>query len=289
MGKFEKAFDYQVKYTLLKDSIEGSEIKQHVIDIEKKYELAEKEKEILKNKIIIEQHKTAQSKQLIFIVILIVAIIGTTWWYYIKKKQQVLASKIELNNERTRIAMDLHDHVGAELTLVSAKLDTRIFKSKRETEKEDLQKITNQVRQVSTILRETVWSIIEETISTEQLFSKIEDFANKQLSGSNLKFEGMNETTNTTLNPQVALSIFRISQEAITNSLKYSNASTISLEIKKQKQQLLIRVSDNGKGFDVDNSSTGYGLRNMKKRISEIDGRIIIKSSSKGTIVTLIL
>jgi signal transduction histidine kinase len=81
------------------------------------------------------------------------------------------------------------------------------------------------------------------------------------------------------LTPLLALNLFRISQEALTNVLKYANASKVEIQISSRS----IIIQDDGQGFDFQTIKKGYGLTNMESRAKEFNGTFHISSSNKGT------
>src|SRR5690606_10290939 len=83
------------------------------------------------------------------------------------------------------------------------------------------------------------------------------------------------------------MNIYRIIQEAVNNSLKYATADEVEVNISKGKNHYQIEIADNGKGFDPDSVEMGNGLNNMKKRAREIGATLQIKSSKKGTAISL--
>ena len=84
------------------------------------------------------------------------------------------------------------------------------------------------------------------------------------------------------------VNIFRVIQEGINNSIKYANATEISVNITESDSKINIEVADNGSGFDINSTELGNGLENMQKRIDEINGEISIHSeNNKGTIIKI--
>jgi signal transduction histidine kinase len=190
-----------------------------------------------------------------------------------------------LNNERNRIARDLHDNLGAELTIVTSKLYTKIFKTEKQTEREELEHISKQTRNASIVLRETVWSIKSEKLTVTSLRNKIEEFYNR-LEDPNifsLNFQISNEDFE--LGPLLALNLFRIAQEALTNILKYADAKHVHIEISNK----VLKISDDGKGFDIEKVKKGYGLNNMESRAKEMNASYSISSSENGTEIKILL
>ena len=143
-------------------------------------------------------------------------------------------------------------------------------------------------------LRDTIWAMNKNNISIEDLQARITNFIEK----AKLFTEKTNFTfiVSPEINPDHTFSsvkgmnIYRIIQEAVNNSLKYSGADDIRVSIEKGISAYEIKVSDNGNGFNTENVSDGNGLNNMKKRAKDIDGELDIRSSdSEGTLITLLV
>lgn len=94
------------------------------------------------------------------------------------------------------------------------------------------------------------------------------------------------------LNPTMALQILRMLQEALTNILKHAQAKSVRVETAAEADRLIVRVADDGKGFDVEGkieAPTGRGISNMQRRARSIDAQVEIASSDRGTTVTISL
>lgn len=94
------------------------------------------------------------------------------------------------------------------------------------------------------------------------------------------------------LNPTMALQILRMLQEALTNILKHAKAKSIRVETMAEVDHLIVRITDDGRGFDVAtavSTPTGRGIANMQRRARSIDARVEIVSSANGTTITVAL
>jgi signal transduction histidine kinase len=124
-----------------------------VVQIE--FETNEKEKELLGERIKAERFQS----WLWILGLLLIIVLLTALSIQIKrtseKRKLALKSSKDLEFERMRIARDLHDNLGAELTIVTSKLDTKIYKTEKELEKEELEQIAKQTRNAAIVLRET--------------------------------------------------------------------------------------------------------------------------------------
>ncbi len=129
-------------------------------------------------------------------------------------------------------------------------------------------------------------------ISIEDLHARILSFVEKAKSATeNIKFEiNQNIDSKISLSSIKGMNLFRVIQEAINNAIKYSEASKISIHLKKESDKIFISIKDNGIGFDIKTVDLGNGLSNMEKRINEIDGKVKINSKiEKGTEINIIL
>lgn len=288
--EYSNAYYHLDQYLKLRDSIQNIEIEERVSTLEKKFKLTKKDRQILTKEIELSKKQSAIERQIVIIISLVLSIIVITYWYLNKRKKHQLQHYIEMNSERSRIAMDLHDHLGAELTIINSKLDTSAYKSKSESEKETLTKISSQVRNAGKTLRETVWSIQKEVTTIKELIERVESFSDQLLGKSETKLISNTNSPNHVLTSQQALDLFRIIQEAINNAYKYAKASQINLNIEKDQNQLFCMIKDNGLGFDISQKTNGFGLHNMRQRIKNLKGNFTLDSSiGKGTSISIII
>ena len=97
--------------------------------------------------------------------------------------------------------------------------------------------------------------------------------------------EGLKQTKFTSIE---GVNIYRTIQEAINNSMKYAESKKIKIDIKHQNNDIIIAIEDDGKGFDSNSVEFGNGINNMKKRITDISGKIEINSKLNiGTTVQI--
>jgi len=278
LGNYQIAFVLLEKYEYKKDSLLVENNMKQILELQAKYKAGEQERKLLDQTIELDKKEKAIQLQITLIVILFLFILLIIWRFRLRRQQQQLMTHLAMNQERNRIAMDLHDHVGAELTLVSSKLDIQSYNEKRESEIANLHAISNQIRNVNVTLRETVWSIQNETITVAELLERVETYVQNIFNG-NIKYTGKSNSPGFELSPQVALNLYRICQESCTNCFKHAGASTLNLSITLNKKQLSLTIKDNGKGFDPNIKASGYGLNNMKQRVAKINGTMDIKSS----------
>ena len=204
-----------------------------------------------------------------------------------KKRLKNLQHKYQLQLERERIARELHDNVGSQLTYLINKIEDDHISLSNEQE---ASKLSNFARGTMRELRETIWALNSKEVAPEDLENKIKQLArlHKDFNQSIEVDWCANNHHPPGINPLKALNIYRIIQEALNNAGKYSQASMVTVRIEHSENRLRVTVTDNGKGFDPEQINEGYGLKNMRKRAQEMNSEFNLSSElQKGTIISV--
>ena len=139
-------------------------------------------------------------------------------------------------------------------------------------------------------LRDTIWAMNKDSITVEDLKSRIANFieqAKASLNGINFEFK-CKVSKDFTFNSKEGINIYRIIQESVNNAIKHSNATEIIVSIFEEENQFKVIIQDNGEGFDVTSlSSNGNGLQTIKNRANELKASIDFISDNNGTKVVL--
>ena len=205
----------------------------------------------------------------------------------------VIKTQNKLQEQRLRISRDLHDNIGSQLTFIISSIDNLKYISKDANSKlkDKLSRISSFTGDTIHQLRDTIWAMNKSEISIEDLHARILSFIEKaKIATENIKFDIKQEINeNFTLTSLKGMNVFRVTQEAINNAIKYADASKINISISKNNNNLKISIKDNGTGFDINTVELGNGLSNMEKRMNEIDGKINISSKkNSGTDIQII-
>jgi signal transduction histidine kinase len=211
-----------------------------------------------------------------------------------QKKLRQLQMEQEVQKEKQRLSRDLHDNLGSQLTWLSNNI-SQLERSQQEQKPVDqkLEQLKEGAGELMQTLRETIWIINKEKVSLVDFFDKLVNHAVRHIEAYpplQLQTEE-NISVNHQLNSGNALQLFRICQEAITNACKHAQATTLTLKADADENNFFITISDNGKGFEIDNKElTGhYGLMNMEERARESNLLIKIESPpGLGTHITII-
>lgn len=200
-----------------------------------------------------------------------------------QQAQQEMQEKIQ--SERLRLSRDLHDSLGAELTLISSTADSEAYVRQDESKK-GYEQIGEISRNASNILRDTIWAIRKDTLDVEEFVGKLMQFIHRRQGALSIDFvNDIREEIQ--LTPSQSLNLFRVCQECIHNTIKHAKAQVMKIEMRTNKGQIEIDLTDDGVGMGT-KYSDGYGLNNMRERIAEIGGTIIFKSEpGKGTSVSV--
>ena len=179
--------------------------------------------------------------------------------------------------ERKRIASDLHDSVSHELLSLK-----NTFEEKTDVTNSKIDAIINDIRIISRNLhpimfdkiglKESIIQLVERTQLTNNFMVTAEiDYSSDLLSSTELQ-------------------IYRIVQESLSNIIKYAQAIAAKITIQENEKYILIEIKDNGKGFNVTETLNGkraFGLHNIIERSRAIGGETKILSSEKGTIINI--
>lgn len=213
-----------------------------------------------------------------------------------KQKAQRRLKQMEqahaLERERTRIAQDLHDEMGAKLCRISFLSEhVRRGKSLPEELHEQIAIISDASREVLHSLDEIVWAVNPQNDTLEHMASYLGQYAEDylQMTGIQCELNLPTELPALPLSSHTRHHLFLAVHEALTNILKHSHASRASLSLSLHGERLEILVADNGRGFTTPNKS-GDGLINLEKRLTDIGGRCFVESiPGRGTTIRFIL
>lgn len=210
-------------------------------------------------------------------------------------QQKIISSKIVENqeNEQNRIAKEIHDGIGQMLTglkfsLESINLDDR---EKSEQKIEYLKKLSLDIIKG---VRTATFNLMPPELSDHGIVSSLAKLTQElsKLTGKEILFYNKTDFDQR-LDSLIEINIYRLTQEAINNAIKYAESSHIIVQLSHSETLLSIIVDDNGKGFDVNsvdkkrNSESGMGLLFMKERIQYINGRVFMNSiPGEGTRIT---
>jgi signal transduction histidine kinase len=206
--------------------------------------------------------------------------------------QKDLDRQLMLERERARISQDMHDDVGASLTRISMMSDlVKSMTGIREDARQWLGQISGTSREVTEEMDQIIWALNPKNDNLEGLASYIRRFASEYLEPTSIDcvFDFPEEMPDSALSVEVRRNIYLVVREALHNVAKHSWATRVDLGLKIYDLGFRILIKDNGKGFEPEKLELhGNGLVNMKKRMNDIGGEIVIQSKvGEGTEIEL--
>lgn len=306
INDYKNAYLFKKRFANLNDSLLDASYLQSMAGVQHKYEVEKKEKEIISLHSANLQ-KSTLNKFLIgsTIALVLLGLLGyrnfktkqklhKTQIIQLEKDKQLLAIDAMLKGqeeERSRLAKDLHDGLGGMLSGV--KLSFVNMKENLIMDTESVTSFEKSILQLdNTIaeLRKVAHNLMPEALVKFGLKNAILDFCNSMQLSSKTKIIFEQLGTERLLSNTADLYIYRIVQELINNAIKHADADQILVQLTKTNDKVLLTVEDDGKGFNTEliRSAKGIGLKNIQQRVDYLKGKIDIASqAAEGTSVNI--
>jgi signal transduction histidine kinase len=218
-----------------------------------------------------------------------------TWWF--KVALALLAGVVlwmifairlarvrALQRERLRIARDLHDEVGAGLGTIALLGE---FIEQHPTAS-DGQEVRQMALQTIDSLRDIIWFIDPSFDRMDHLVARLQAIAKARLPGFELNFRSSSDFKRTPLPLTFRRNMIPLFKEALHNILKHACARRVEIQVRNERNEFKLTISDNGSGFDPGKPVDGNGLKNMHRRAGEMNGRLeILRPPAGGTTLRL--
>lgn len=202
-----------------------------------------------------------------------------------------LKQKVRIEKLRLNIARDLHDDIGSALGSINILSKTATRKLEKAGTREEImgafEKIGDSAQSTLESMDDIIWSINPEKDHWQDLLVRMKEFALPILEARNIRLEMHNNATNIDrLSMQSRRTIFLVFKECITNAVKHADCTLIRVEIAFGNGMFLLSISDNGKGFDTQESTNRNGIRNILHRAHLLEGNVRVESSpGEGTTI----
>jgi two-component sensor histidine kinase len=210
------------------------------------------------------------------------------YWLYRFRVSKLL----EIERTRTRIATDLHDDIGTNLSKIS--LLSEIVKMQSAGENGEKMRMLEVIGETSResvgAMSDIVWAINPKKDSLADMTRRMRQHAEEVFleKGVTVKFNAPEDNKNLKLSMDIRRELYLIYKEAVTNSAKHSDCQTVEINFQVRQNQLFLSIKDDGKGFDSSENFSGNGLQNLKIRAKKINAKLEVKSEiGNGTTVFL--
>jgi len=207
-----------------------------------------------------------------------------------ERQMKELANRLieSLEAERNMIALKLHDELGQEIVALNAEflfLENHLGSCDNES-RETLEKIRRQLKELSQSARQLSYSLHPSMLEDLGLVPTLHWYIDKYVESAGIAVELTTAGVDEQLTGEVALTLYRVAQEALTNVVRHAGARTVTIRLIRGYPDVIMQIEDDGKGFEVDAVSPGHGLgiAGMRERTERIGGRFRISSRpSRGT------
>lgn len=190
--------------------------------------------------------------------------------------------------ERKRFALELHDNLGATLTSVKWRLEAINKHNLPPKERKNYESIVESLKNVYSDVRFISHNLLPTELERDGLIEALSKLVSDINNSGKILIHIQNEGIE--LNKKVSFEMYYILMEILSNILKHAEATFVKISFKKIDDKLTVTVKDNGRGFDVDHTSNGVGIQNIKERAKSISADITFVSKiDKGTEIVIIL
>jgi len=301
LNKTSEAYLFLKESTTVKDSIINTASEQKIAELQTLFDTEKKKQEIAQQALKISKRNIML---IAFSVIFILSIISFYLFYNRYKLRQEKNLQEELikeeekrstaileseENERQRLARELHDGVGQLLSATKLNLSTLDIKNihGENAIQNSLDILDDSIKEIRNISH----NMVPDMLLKFGLQKAVDDFISKinQTKKIKIDFECI-AFAEESLNDSAKLMLYRIIQESVNNTIKYAQATQLNIQLSADENEISLLMEDNGKGFDVKEAMEkgGIGLKNMQLRTHYLKGKLEIDSSPKnGTTIII--
>jgi len=209
---------------------------------------------------------------------------------------------LEIEKVRTRIAADLHDEIGSGLTKIAILSEYALQDEVKEekllegnhnpnSDDNSIQRVGKIARNLVDSMMDVIWAIDPKYDSLQDFIFNFKNYAYEVCEAKNINLQiKTKDIENIKVNSQTKRCLQLISKESLNNSLKYSECSNIVYSLSVKNKNIILKIEDNGVGFDSSNTKYGRGISNMEKLVNELSGSFNYETGlGKGTKFSFII
>lgn len=304
----ELAYEFLEKSIVYKDSIINEENLKTISLLQTQFETEKKDNQIASQKIQIKENELKilrKRNQFLFVLGgLILFVIAGFWIYFFQKQKRKIIEKeliqeqeiLQLESlmqgqekERKRIAQELHDGLNGDLSAIKFRVSGLEEYGIKPSEKKHLHKIIDMIDQACTQVRRISHDLMPASIEDFGLVESLNQYCEKLNFAHEIQIDFQSFGIYKPLSKNNESTLYRIIQELLNNTVKHAEATQALVQINFHEEEISISVEDDGKGFDINSTHEGIGLKNVRSRAKSIQGELDVKSSEKGTFVHILI
>ena len=298
--RYDSAYVYFQKYADYKDVMASENMQAAIANSSIEYETEKKELEYQNE---LKQKKNSQILNAVFAIVSVLLIL--TIFFLVRnfaQKREIQKRETELNSakalmegqegERERIAHELHDRVGSMISTIKLQLGVieHFFKSKNKQQEQMMVNVHNLIDETYEEVRRISHDLDSGQLGKIGLHAAMQKLAKGIAVTRQLKVSYIDSGLSETIAPTVETDLYRITQELLTNTIKYAHASEVSIQVSTSEGKVLYSYEDDGDGFDKDTlkEAAGIGYKNINARVVRMTGKWFIETSpGNGTNVII--
>jgi signal transduction histidine kinase len=311
-GDYRNGFMAMEQHLLYKDSVFYNERNQETLELSAKYELgkkdlelSEKSKQLLKaenEQLATDLQLKRRNQWLLLLSVLIAG--GLLTGMIVAEKSRARQEKVRAaavlqerdkglkaiidaqEEERIRIARELHDGVGNQLLALKMKMKgviprEMLLQDETMEMERSLSELMDEVRNVS-------HQMMPKTLQEFGFVPAIRDMLDKSLGHSGMVYHFETHNVDKRYDRRLETAVFRVTQELVSNVIRHSGATEVSVQLLETANTLVLLIEDNGKGMQQDKPSDGIGMTSIRSRVTAVNGEVnILPGEHMGTVVTV--
>ncbi|RLD85452.1 MAG: hypothetical protein DRJ09_12915, partial [Bacteroidetes bacterium] len=281
-GDYQKSLEYLRKSIRKRQEFNKQQQIQTSLFLSTVFETQKKEKELL-----IQEAKLSRYNVYFLAAILLILILVAVVIYF---RQKVSLDKIRMENmqkaksleladamikgqdeERKRLAMDLHDGLGARLGALRLKVDTVLY------ENPNYYELVSAIDNIARNVRELSHRMLPARLSEIGLIQSLQNLIKSVNASSEMKID-FQTNVKTKLEDKFQVNLYYLIYELINNAIKHSKGNNLTIQLFIEKEILTLSAEDDGVGFDISKKGEGHGLNNIRQRVDYLGGKLIIES-----------
>lgn len=282
--EYKKALDYFLNYRKIKDSIEQTVNGKIIQELQLKYNVQKKEIELEKEKskylLLEKKHQDERFLKWLSIgiaIIVLIIVVGFVSYKYsakLREKQAMFSRQLieNIEEDRLRISMDLHDDIGQSLSMIKSKISHSKCNQEDKLLESELSRVIEQTREISRNLYPSYLEKIGLVRSIARLMENVQTSSHLECS-----FDVSDKVDNLPIGTKTH--IYRILQECTNNTIKHAKATALKISISEEEGEFILVYQDNGVGLTT-KQKNGLGLLSIQERAKIINGSVSFEDKS---------
>ena len=296
LGDHRAALAATKRATQVRDSIQGESTTRTILELKERFNAAEKDRAIA-----LLNERAARRQLYIWLILIALVLVLVSGLYLHQLRQRRLRAERDAaiirereaglkavfqatEEERRRLARELHDGVGQQLGGLKHRLEHLRTQGDADAVNETISIVDDTAREV----RDLAHQLMPKALSRLGLAPALADLVQRSFSGTAIAASFEHFAVPDELPVDMATGLYRITQELLNNILKHAQASTVEVQLLSNRGHLVLIVQDNGRGVQATNTTPGIGLLNIADRVRALNGTFALESTpGQGTAATV--